>query len=94
MRMRAYSYSCSLLFIDFISRTELSNAAKNIACGIFVAGTLAQSGGFFIHMSKGQPDTPSIGTKITTIGALLLTSSIGILIYGIVTTGLGGVLPG
>lgn len=81
-----------LLFIDFIARTGLPNAAKHIACGIFVAGILAQSGGFFVHMSKGQPDTPSIGTRITTAGALLLTVAIGILVYGIATIGQDGVV--
>jgi len=46
---------------------------------------LAQSGGFFIHMVKGQPDRASIGTTVTTIGAILLTWAIAALIYGLST---------
>jgi hypothetical protein len=76
-----------LLFIAFIARTDLSSALKHIACGIFVVGILAQSGGFFIHMSRGQPDSPSIGTRVTTLGAVLLTAAIAILVYAIVTGG-------
>ncbi len=79
-----------LLFIDYMARTNLSIATTHAACGVFVAGILAQSGGFFIHMTKGQPGAPSIGTRITTIGAVLLTVAISILVYGIATTGLGG----
>lgn len=73
-----------LLFIDFMARTGLSNAAKHLGCAIFVAGILAQSGGFFVHMARGQPDHPSIGTTITSVGALLLAVAVGILVYGIV----------
>ena len=76
-----------LLFIDFLARTELSGAIKHTACAIFVVGVLTQSGGFFVHMTKDQPDTPSIGTKITTIGAVLLTVAIAILVYGLATSG-------
>ncbi len=76
-----------LLFVDFIARTELAAALKHAACGVFVAGVLAQSGGFFLHMTKGRPDAPSIGTRVTSAGALLLTLAIGVLVYGIATSG-------
>lgn len=74
-----------LLFIDFLARTDLSDVTKHTACAIFVLGILTQSGGFFLHMAKGQDDAPSIGTTITTIGAVLLTVAIAILVYGIAT---------
>lgn len=76
-----------LLFIDFLTRTNLPNTAMHTACGIFVVGLLAQSGGFFVHMLRGQPDASSIGTRMTTVGALLLTVAIGFLVYGIATAG-------
>jgi hypothetical protein len=76
-----------LLFIDFIIRTDLSNTVKHIASGIFVLGVLTQSGGFFVHMQKGKPNEPSVGTRITSAGAVLLTIAISILVYGIVTIG-------
>jgi hypothetical protein len=72
-----------LLYLNFLERTDLSITAKHAASGIFVLGVLLQSGGFFVHMLKGQPDAPSVGTKITTLGALVLTAAISILIYGI-----------
>ena len=40
-------------------------------------------------MNQGQAEAPSVGSRAKTIGALVLTVSIGILLYGIVTTGLG-----
>ena len=76
-----------LLFLEALARTDLTLGVKHLACGIFIAGVLAQSGGFFVHMSRGQADRPSIGTTITTIGALLLTVAVGVLVYGIVITG-------
>lgn len=79
-----------LLFLEFMARTNLTLAVKHLTCGIFVAGILTQSGGFFVHMSKGQPDTPSIGTTITNVGALLLTVAVSVLVYGIATTGQAG----
>ena len=65
----------ALLFFDYLAQTKLSLAAKHVACGIFVAGILTQSGGFFIHMTKGEEDSPSIGTTITSLGAVLLTAA-------------------
>jgi hypothetical protein len=50
-----------------------------------VVGILAQSGGFFIHMAMGQPDRASIGTTVTTVGAILLTCGIAVLVYGLST---------
>jgi uncharacterized membrane protein YphA (DoxX/SURF4 family) len=79
-----------LLFLEFLARTNLILGVKHLACGIFVAGILTQAGGFFVHMSRGQPDARSIGTTMTTVGALLLTVAIGVLVYGIVTTDQAG----
>jgi hypothetical protein len=73
----------ALLFFDYLAQTKLSLAAKHVACGIFVAGILTQSGGFFIHMTKGEEDSPSIGTTITSLGAVLLTAAIAILVYAL-----------
>jgi hypothetical protein len=73
----------ALLFFDYLAQTKLSLAAKHVACGIFVAGILTQSGGFFIHMTKGEEHSPSIGTTITSLGAVLLTAAIAILVYAL-----------
>ena len=74
-----------LVFVDYLLRTDLSDLVKHVASGVFVAGLLAQSGGFFVHMSKGQEGASSIGTTVTSAGAVLLTVAIGILVYGLVT---------
>jgi hypothetical protein len=74
-----------LVFIDFLLKTNLTDGVKHLASGVFVAGILAQSGGFFIHMTKGAEDAPSIGTTVTSAGAVLLTIAIGVLVYGLTT---------
>jgi hypothetical protein len=63
----------------------LSPAVKHAGCATVVVGILTQSGGFFIHMVKGQPDRASIGTTVTAIGAILLTGAIAVLVYGLST---------
>ncbi len=73
----------SLLYYTFMDKTSLSPAVKHVGCATVVVGILAQSGGFFIHMVKGQPDRASIGTTVTTIGAILLTCAIAVLVYGL-----------
>lgn len=73
----------ALVYFDYLSRTTLSFGVKQVACGTFVAGLLAQAGGFFIHMTKGEPDKPSIGTSVTSVGAVLLAAAIAILVYAL-----------
>ena len=75
----------SLLYYAFMDKTSLSPTFKHAGCGTVVVGILAQSGGFFLHMIKGQPNRASIGTTVTTIGALLLTCAIAVLVYGLFT---------
>ena len=76
----------SLLYYTFMDKTSLSLAMKHAGCATLVVGILAQSGGFFLHMIKGQPDRASIGTSVTASGAILLTCAIAVLVYGLFTT--------
>jgi hypothetical protein len=76
----------SLPYYMFMDRTSLPLSIKHAGCATLVLGILAQSGGFFLHMIRGQPDRASIGTTTTAIGALLLTSAIAVLVYGLFTT--------
>lgn len=55
------------------------------SCATAVLCILAPSGGCFIHMANGQPDRDSIGTAVTTIGAIPLTCTIAVLAYGLTT---------
>ena len=76
----------SLLYFLFLDQTELGPVAKQVGCISMFLGILAQSGGFFLHMIAGRANEPSIGTYVTTAGAVLLATAIGILIWGLVTT--------
>ena len=75
----------SLLYYTYMDKTSLSPAVKHAGCATLIVGILAQSGGFFLHMVKGQPDRASHGTTVTTIGAVILTSAIAVLVYGLFT---------
>src|SRR5262249_24443941 len=76
----------SLLYHHYMEQTSLSPAIKVGAAIVFLVVILAQSGGFFLHMLVGQPGAPSLGTKITSLGALLLAIAILVLVYGLITT--------
>ena len=75
----------SLLYYLFLNQTTLAPTTKQLGCWAMFVGILAQSGGFFLHMIVGHPNEPSIGTFITTAGAILLTTAVGLLVYGLVT---------
>jgi len=65
----------ALLYYIFLSQTDLSMTAKVIAAIVVLTGSLLQSVGFFVHMVRGTPDQRSIGTTITTVGAIFLASA-------------------
>lgn len=75
----------ALLYHHFLEQTSLPNRVKVGAAVVVLVGILAQSGGFFLHMGIGRPGEASLGTTITTIGAVLLASAIFILVYGLIT---------
>jgi hypothetical protein len=66
-----------------LNTTGLSIATKHVACAIFAAGIVAQSGGFFIAMVQDRPSRESFRT--TTLGVIMLVGAIAILVYGLVT---------
>jgi hypothetical protein len=57
-----------------------------ITGGLLIAGVLAQSGGFFLHMGVGQPGTASAGTTLTRAGAVLIGASLIALGVGLIQT--------
>ncbi|RPI80847.1 MAG: hypothetical protein EHM41_21845 [Chloroflexi bacterium] len=75
----------SLLYHYYIEKTHLSSPVKVGGAAIVLVGILAQSGGFFLHMAIGQPGQSSLGTTVTSLGALLLVVAIIILVYGLIT---------
>jgi hypothetical protein len=76
----------SLLYYTFMDKTALSPVVQHTACATLFVRILAQSGGFFIHMVRGEPNHASIGTTVTVIGAVLLICAIAVLVYGLITT--------
>lgn len=42
----------------------------------FMAGGIAQSGGFVLHMLVSEAETYSVGILVTLIGAILLASAV------------------
>jgi hypothetical protein len=76
----------SLLYHSYLEQTTLRPAIKVAAVVVVLVGILAQSGGFFLHMAIGQAGAPSLGTTITTMGAVLLAAAIVLLVYGLITT--------
>lgn len=74
----------TLLHHHYMEQTKLSPGIKVAAAGVVLVGILAQSGGFFLHMLIGQPGAPSLGTTVTSIGAVLLALSVLVLVYGLI----------
>ena len=60
----------SLVYYLYLDRTGYSNRVQWLAGGSLLAGILAQSGGFFIHLGLGEPNRSSLGTVVTRSGAL------------------------
>jgi len=54
---------------------------------VLLAGALAQSGGFFVHMAIGRPDRWSAGTTLTVVGAVLLTIAMVVLAIQVASAG-------
>jgi hypothetical protein len=73
----------SLLYYMFLDQTALPLPLKHAACAAMVIGILAQSGGFFIHLS---PQRARLGTQVTLTGAAILVGAIAVLVYGLIAT--------
>ena len=73
----------SLVYYVYLDRADFSNGFDWFVGLVLVAGTLAQSGGFFIHLGKGAPGAPSPGTTVTRIGAVLIAAALVILAVGL-----------
>jgi drug/metabolite transporter superfamily protein YnfA len=74
----------SLVYYIYLDRADFSNGFDWVVGLVLVAGTLAQSGGFFIHLGRGAPAEPTVGTSVTRIGALLIAAALVILAIGLI----------
>ncbi len=76
----------SLVYLLYLPRAEFSNGLEWAAGGVLLAGQLAQSGGFFLHMGVGEQGKPSAGTKLTRAGAVLIAVALVTLAVGLIRT--------
>lgn len=65
-----------LAYALFLERTGWDATRRRAAMMVFLVGGIAQSGGFFLHMMVGEPETFSIGRAVTILGAVLLASAV------------------
>jgi hypothetical protein len=77
----------SLVYFLYLDRVGLSTGTQWLAGVLLLAGILAQSGGFFVHLGIGQQGRRSPGTVMTRTGALLIAAALVILAVGLITTG-------
>jgi heme/copper-type cytochrome/quinol oxidase subunit 4 len=73
----------SLVYFLHLDRTGYSTGVQWLAVLLLLAGIIAQSGGFFLHMGLGQKDRSSLGTVVTRTGALLIAAALVILALGL-----------
>lgn len=65
----------ALLYQQALNRTGLAEPTRFALSAAVAAGTLAQTGGFFLHMAIGKEGRPSVGTFVTSVGAAALAGS-------------------
>jgi hypothetical protein len=76
----------SLVYLLYLPRADFSDGLEWVAGGVLLAGVLAQSGGFFLHLAIGLEGEPSAGTKLTRAGATLIAAALVTLAVGLIQT--------
>lgn len=66
----------ALVYTLLLERTRWSDGKRRLAMATLVTGGVAQSGGFFLHMLVGEPETFSAGIALTMAGAALLAVAV------------------
>ncbi|MEU4726201.1 hypothetical protein AB0G06_41955 [Nonomuraea dietziae] len=74
----------SLVYLLYLPRAGFGDGLEWLCGGVLLAGVLAQSGGFFLHLGVGQEGHRSPGTLLTRIGALLLAAALIALAAGLI----------
>jgi hypothetical protein len=76
----------SLVYFLYPPRADYAGGLE-WACGVvLLAGVLAQSGGFFVHLGIGRAGSRSLGTALTRTGALLIAAALVALAAGLIRT--------
>jgi hypothetical protein len=73
----------SLVYFLYLGRTGYSTGVQWLAGLLLLAGIIAQSGGFFLHMGLGRKNRSSLGTVVTRTGALLIAAALVMLAIGL-----------
>ncbi|RJL31756.1 hypothetical protein [Bailinhaonella thermotolerans] len=73
----------SLVYLLHLPRAGFPAALEWLAGGALLAGVLAQSGGFFLHLAVGEEGGRSPGLLLTRAGALLIAASLLTLAAGL-----------
>jgi hypothetical protein len=77
----------SLVYLVYLGRSGYSAGVPWLAGALLLAGVLAQSGGFFVHLGMGREGRSSADTVMTRAGALLIAAALIILAIGLITNG-------
>ncbi|MET7330322.1 hypothetical protein [Nonomuraea sp. NPDC005650] len=74
----------SLVYFLYLPRAGFPAWLAWLSGGGLLAGVLAQSGGFFLHLAVGAEGRRSYGTALTRAGALLIAAALITLAVGLV----------
>ncbi|MFE4512771.1 hypothetical protein ACFRMQ_01050 [Kitasatospora sp. NPDC056783] len=66
----------SLAYFLYLPRAEFSSGTEWLFGILLLAGVLAQSGGFFLHLALGTEGRSSPGTHLTRAGAVLIAAAL------------------
>jgi hypothetical protein len=77
----------SLVYFLYLDRADYSEGMQWFGGLLLLAGVLAQSGGFFLHLGMGAEGRSSTGTVVTRAGALLIAVALVILAVGLLRAG-------
>ncbi|WP_434739837.1 hypothetical protein [Micromonospora sp. SH-82] len=75
----------TLTALGIAARAGLSDPYTWVVGGLLAAGTISQSGGFFLHAAIGRPGAWSFGNTMTVGGAAALTAALLALAHGVAT---------
>ncbi|MEU6430441.1 hypothetical protein ABZ860_31495 [Microbispora sp. NPDC046973] len=74
----------SLVYLLYLPRAGFPDGLEWLCGAALLAGVLAQSGGFFLHLGAGEEGRGSYGTALTRTGALLLAAALIALAAGLI----------
>ncbi|GIH59925.1 hypothetical protein [Microbispora siamensis] len=74
----------SLVYLLYLPRAGFPDGLEWLCGAALLAGVLAQSGGFFLHLRIGEEGRTSYGTALTRTGALLLAAALIALAAGLI----------